>query len=253
MRKTESILPISLFFDLDKSGPVPLHHQVASIIEGAIVRGELAVGSRLESEVAFADRLGLSRPTIRRAIQNLVDLGVLVRRRGVGTQVVHGQVRRGLELTSFHDDLVETGQAPSTKVIEFGEMAPCEDIASRLGMPAEEPILFFKRIRSANGVPVSIMQNWLRLTPKALRKSDLEKYGLYQLLQVQGVTLSVARQRIGARQALVSEAELLDVEQGSALLTMERLSFDSNGQAFELGRHVYRHDLYSFETTLVKR
>ena len=103
-----------LQLELDRSSPVPLYFQIARQIEVAIERGDLAPGDRLEDEVGLADRHGLSRPTMRRAIQELVAKGLLVRKRGVGTQVVHGQVTRRVELTSLWDDLTEHRQQPST-------------------------------------------------------------------------------------------------------------------------------------------
>src|SRR5262245_63001298 len=90
---------------INRSSPVPLYFQVAEQLEQAIVDGELAPGDRIANEIALAGELGLSRPTMRQAIQLLVDKGLLVRKRGVGTQVVHGQIRRPVELTSLHDDL----------------------------------------------------------------------------------------------------------------------------------------------------
>ncbi|MBM0238896.1 GntR family transcriptional regulator [Micromonospora sp. ATA32] len=99
---------------VDRSSPVPLYFQVAQQFAAAIQRGELAPGDRLDSELQLADRLGLSRPTVRQAIQHLVNKGLIVRRRGVGTQVVRGEIRRAVELTSLHDDLVRAGQQPST-------------------------------------------------------------------------------------------------------------------------------------------
>jgi len=77
----------NLFSDLNRSGPIPLYYQVETAIEKAILEGALPAGARLENEVALGERLNLSRPTIRRAIQDLVDKGLLVRRRGVGTQL----------------------------------------------------------------------------------------------------------------------------------------------------------------------
>src|ERR1700733_12843466 len=95
-------LPMSeLTVDLDRSSPVPLYYQVSRQIEAAIDAGDLAPGDRLENEISLADRGGLSRPTMRRAIQELVDKGLLVRRRGIGTQVVHGRVKRPMDLTSL--------------------------------------------------------------------------------------------------------------------------------------------------------
>src|SRR6202035_931471 len=101
--------------DLDRSSPVPLYFQVAQQIEQAIERGDLGPGMKLENEIELADRFGLSRPTMRRAIQELVSKGLLVRKQGVGTQVVHGQVKRSVELTSLYDDLSRTNQKPTTQ------------------------------------------------------------------------------------------------------------------------------------------
>ena len=99
--KAESVLPMGLFMDLKKSGPIPLYFQVSQRIEKVILDGGPPAGARLEKEVALAERLGLSRPTVRRAIQEIVDKGLLVRRRGIGTQVVPGQVTRKIELPSL--------------------------------------------------------------------------------------------------------------------------------------------------------
>ena len=94
MADEETHWPDDLFADLDRSGPVPLYYQVSTRLEGAIHDGTIPAGARLENEIAIGQRLGLSRPTVRRAIQELVDKGLLVRRRGIGTQVVQGEVRR---------------------------------------------------------------------------------------------------------------------------------------------------------------
>ncbi|HEX8497337.1 MAG TPA: GntR family transcriptional regulator, partial [Actinomycetales bacterium] len=93
-------------FLLDRSSPVPLYFQLATQLQAAIDDGRLGSGDPIENEVALAERLGLSRPTVRRAIQELVAKGLLVRQRGVGTQVAHRMVHRRAELTSLHDDLV---------------------------------------------------------------------------------------------------------------------------------------------------
>ena len=105
-----------LFVDLDRSSPVPLYFQVAQQIEHAINEGDLGPGDRLDNEISLAEKFGLSRPTMRRAIQELVDKGLLVRRRGIGTQVVHGRVKRPMDLTSLFDDLARSEQKPGTRV-----------------------------------------------------------------------------------------------------------------------------------------
>ena len=95
---------------VDRSSPVPLYFQVAQHLEHMIESGDLPMGTRLENETDLADQLGLSRPTMRRAIEYLVGRGLLVRKRGIGTQVVQAKVAREVELTSLYDDLAKAGR-----------------------------------------------------------------------------------------------------------------------------------------------
>lgn len=92
-------------------------------------------GDRFENELALAKRLNLSRPTTRRAIQELVDKGLLVRKRGVGTQVVQTPVHRPVELTSLFDDLARAGQEPTTQVLDYRLGPATDDIAQHLNLP----------------------------------------------------------------------------------------------------------------------
>ena len=253
MNQEERILPLSIFIDLERSGPIPLYFQVATRIEKAILDGTLPPGSRLENEIALGDRLGLSRPTVRRAIQDLVDKGLLVRRRGIGTQVVHGQVSRGLELTSLYEDLTRSGKVATSKILEVRTIKATAKDAERLGVEKGSNVLHVRRVRFADKVPVSIMENFLPEDFCDLSAADLEAHGLYQMLRSRGVNLRVAKQRIGARKATSDEAALLQIEKASALLTMDRTAYDNSGRAIEYGHHCYRPDLYSFEITLVEK
>ncbi|MBL0885212.1 GntR family transcriptional regulator [Myceligenerans indicum] len=253
MADRQQALPVDLFVDLDRSGPVPLYFQISSRLEAAIQDGTLPAGSRLENEVALGSRLGLSRPTIRRAIQELVDKGLLVRRRGIGTQVVHGKVTRSVELTSLYEDLERSGQEPTTQIVSMEVGKADEKAAEELGIEKGRPVLRIRRVRSADGVPIAILDNTLPEQYRDLDADDLAKYGLYQLLRARGVTMRVAKQRIGARDATGVEAGLLDIPKGAAVLTMTRTAFDNAGRAVEWGQHCYRPDLYSFEMTLVDR
>lgn len=241
-----------LSLELDRSSPVPLYFQVARQIESAIERGELGPGEKLENEIGLADRLGLSRPTMRRAIQELVVKGLLVRKRGVGTQVVHGQVKRRIELTSLYDDLNRFQQDPSTKVLLFGLEPAEEDVADQLGLSPGAEVLHVERLRSTHGQPLAVMRNWLPGSlAGVLSEPALESRGMYELIRASGVHMRVAKQRVGARAATTGEARLLGVSRGAPLLTAERSTYDDRGNAVEFGRHVYRSDSYSIEFTLV--
>ncbi len=243
----------SLSFELDRSSPVPLYFQVARQIEQAIEKGTLVPGGRLENEIELADRLGLSRPTMRRAIQELVNKGLLVRRRGIGTLVVHGQVKRRVELTSLHDDLLRGNQHPTTRVLKHEVVAATDDVAAALGLPPDAPVIRLKRVRLAQKEPLAILRNWLPAGIASFTTQELEERGLYAILRSAGVHLRIAQQRIGARTASAEEAKLLHTRRGAAVLTMERTAYGDSGRAVEYGAHVYRSDNYSFEVTLVER
>jgi GntR family transcriptional regulator len=253
MASEETVWPDELFQDLDRTGPIPLYFQVSSRLEAAIRSGAVPTGARLENEIAIGQRLGLSRPTVRRAIQELVDKGLLVRRRGIGTQVVQGQVTRQVELTSLYEDLKSAHHEPGTRVIEHTIVPASDDIAASLGIPAGSDVVYLRRLRSTDGVSVALLENYLPPEFGDISTEQLEERGLYQLLRGRGVTIRIAKQKIGARRAQRDENELLDIDKGGPVLTMERVAFDSAGRAVEYGHHCYRPDMYSFETTLVAK
>lgn len=253
MSLPDNTLPANLFMDMDRSGPMPLYYQIASRLENAITSGEIPPGSRLENEIALGERLGISRPTIRRAIQDLVDKGLLVRRRGIGTQVVHGQVTRNVELTSLFEDLARSNKHPSTTLLTHEIITADAKMAERLGVTAGSAVLRLRRLRAADGVPVAVLENYLPEDFANITADELEEFGLYQVLRGRGVTMRVARQRIGARLATGDESSLLEIDKNGAVLTMDRTAYDNSGRAVEYGHHCYRPDLYSFEVTLVDK
>ncbi|MDN5852324.1 MAG: GntR family transcriptional regulator, partial [Actinomycetia bacterium] len=168
---------------LDRSSPVPLYFQVAEQLEAAILDGSLGAGDRISNEVSLAQNLGLSRPTMRQAIQVLVDKGMLVRKRGVGTQVVHGKIRRSVELTSLYDDLNAAGQKPHTEVLGIEITATTEEIAHELQIAPGEPAWSLERIRYVGPEPLALMHNYLPAETIDLTVVDLEAHGLYEALR----------------------------------------------------------------------
>lgn len=238
---------------IDRSSSVPLYHQVVQGIEAAIRSGALEFGSRLDNEIELAGKLNLSRPTMRKAMDELVRAGLLVRKRGVGTQVVSSRVRRNLELSSLFDDLLESGQEPATAVLDFRHGAAEPVIAQALDLPDAVRTYHFTRLRSVGGKPLALMENWVRDDITEITEKMLRGQGLYQVLREAGVNFRLATQRIGAAVADNLQAELLQTTPGSALVTMERTAVDDAGRTVETGRHVYRADSYTFEMTLVQR
>jgi GntR family transcriptional regulator len=229
---------------------MPLYHQLAEQLASAINTGQLQPGDPFENELSLADRLGLSRPTVRRAIAELVDLGLLVRRRGVGTTVANRAIHRQAELTSLHDDLLKSGRTPLTQVLEFVPATTDVRAAEALGLPYDTPLIFVERLRRADDSPISVMRNWLPATCPGLSAEVLTKSGLYEVLRGYGIRPAVAHQMIGARRPSARERRLLQLKPGDPLLTMSRVAFDATGNPVEFGDHCYRYDQYYFDFTV---
>ncbi|MFF4905439.1 GntR family transcriptional regulator [Streptomyces sp. NPDC001260] len=243
----------SLDFALDRGSPVPLYYQLAQQLEAAIEHGALAPGNLLGNEIDLSTRLGLSRPTVRQAIQSLVDKGLLVRRRGVGTQVVHSQVKRPLELSSLYDDLEAAGQGPTTQVVRNERQPAAPEVAAALGIAEGSEVIVLERLRLTHGQPVALLCNYLPATLLDLDSERLEATGLYRVMRTAGITLHSARQTIGARSATADEASRLDERQGAAVLTMQRTAYDDTGRPVEYGTHIYRASRYAFDFQLLVR
>lgn len=237
---------------IDRASPVPLYFQVSQHLERAIESGALPPGTLLDNEIHLAERLGISRPTMRRAMEHLVDGGLIVRRRGIGTRVVQPKVRRPLELTSLFDDLAGGGKAPTTQVLEFEEQEAGAEAVQHLGCREGDPIVRVVRLRSAHGNPIAKMTNLLPGAVVNFAADDLTDHGLYELLRRRGIHLHTATQTVGARVATAAEARLLGEPRGAALLTMQRETYDDRGAIVEYGSHLYAASRYAFETHLVR-
>jgi DNA-binding GntR family transcriptional regulator len=220
-------------------------------LQEAIEDGRLPRGSKLESEVELAELLGISRPTMRAALRQLVDKGLLVRKRGIGTMVASRPVRRVIALTSLYDDLAKAGREPRTRVLVLERMACPLEIAEHLDLEPGSPVLRIDRLRFAGVDTIALMSNVVPVGLLEITKEDLERSGLYELFRQNGITPDIASQRIGARRAAGKEVELLAIESGDTLLTMVRTAYDTSKRPIEYGSHCYPAASYWFEMMLV--
>jgi GntR family transcriptional regulator len=235
---------------IDRNSPVPLYFQVSEQVARAIRTGALRPGDALENEVDLADRLGMSRPTIRRSMADLVDRGLVVRRRGVGTTVAPGALRRKGDLTSLFDDLAGSGLSPETQVLRLAHGEVDRRAAQALHLDPGTPGVAIERVRLAGGAPIAVLRNWLPLPLRDVSVLDLENDGLYTLLRRRGVAPVVAEQSIGARPATSVERRRLGLGRAEAVLTMTRIAYDAQGSPIEFGDHAYRADRHRFEVSV---
>lgn len=238
---------------LNRVSPVPLYHQLSRQLVAAIETGQLPKGSFLDNELDLADRWQVSRPTVRRAIQDLVDAGMLVRRRGVGTQVVNDQVRRPFKLSSLFDDLAAIGREPITQVIRIERVAADDHTADDLDIAPGDEVVHIERVRSVASQPLAIMRNWLRVEiAGSITADELTSRGLYALLRERGVRPHSAVQRLGAVAAIETDAALLRLAVGSPLVTMRRVMQDDTGRVVEIGDHRYDAAHYTVELNVIE-
>lgn len=238
---------------LDRLSPVPLYFQMSQSLEQAIERGDLVPGERLPTEIELSDTLQISRPTVRRAIEELVTKGLLTRKRGVGTRVTDVQVHRRVALTSLYDDLTAAGRRPRTEVLQFEEGCVNRHAARMLGLPATEKLVHCERLRLADDVPLAILSNWLPPRFAGITAGELASQSLYQLMAALNGRPAVARQRITAKAATPGQARLLRIAGHTPLIGMQRTAFDSGGAAVEFSDNVYRAEHYSIDVTVFAR
>lgn len=244
-----SVIPIVI----DRASPVPLYHQLAEQLTAAIEGGQLKPGDAFENELALAARLELSRPTVRRAIAELVNRGLLVRRRGVGTTVASQVIHRRDELSSLYDDLVRRGEKPRTEILELSRSQVNATAAEAIGLPEDTPLFYVRRRRLTGKVPTAVMNNYLPPHLADISEKDLRTRGLYEILRSRGVRPVIAHQVIGARRPTSTERRLLGLKSGDPLLTMTRRAYDAEGNPVEYGDHCYRYDQYAFDVTVHDR
>lgn len=236
---------------LDKQSPIPIYIQIEEQLRARIKAGEFEAGTAIPSERELTESFGVSRMTLRQAVTNLVNDGLLYREKGRGTFVAIPKVEQPLNgLTSFTEDMKARGMAPSNQLIEFKKIEPEADIAGELELQSGEKVFSVKRIRYADDKPMAIERTFLpvklfpQLTEEALKGS------LYSIIEEQQLRISHASQRMEAALVKKEDAELLEIGMPSPVLCIERLSYLGDGIPFELVQSIYRADRYKFITDI---
>ncbi len=233
------------------NGGGPLYLQLNRRIAEAIETGALKPGQSLPSEREMAQLTGLSRVTVRKAVQSLVQARHLVQRRGSGTFVAPRveRVEQALSLlTSFSEDMRRRGRAVRSVWLSREVLAPSPEEMMALGLTAHDRVARLERVRLADEVPLAIERATL---PRAVLP-DPEAVGssLYAHLGGRGLRPVRAVQRISAANLGARDAGLLEVPVGAAGLRIERVSYLASGRVVEFTRSLYRGDAYDFAAEL---
>jgi GntR family transcriptional regulator len=220
--------------------------RVLSLIEG------LGMGEAIPSERQLSADLGVSRLTVRAALDDLVRDGYLVRRRGSGTFVSEPKISQELTMTSFTEDMRRRGMQPASRTLDLEVVPAGAQLGRFLHVSPSEPVVVVKRLRLADHETMAIETLHVRasLVP-GLKGAELENHSFYELLRERyGVVVAGGVQTIEPTVTNAEESEALGVPLHSPAFLFERFSHDGNGDVVEFVHSIYRGDRYRIVTDL---
>lgn len=234
-----------------RKGRGPLYLQLRDHIAESIQSGQLKPGNPLPSERDLAEFSGMSRITIRKAVQELVREGLIIQRQGSGTSVSpsFNRVEQSLtRLTSFSEDMALRGKTVRTQWLDRGLFTPSVNETVALGLKPHSLVARISRLRIADDRPLAIER--AAMSPDYLPDPEKIGHSLYAHLDSRGFKPVRAIQRITAINLAAEDAALLEMEPGSAGLSIKRISYLGTGQVIEFTQSKYRGDAYEFVAEL---
>ena len=210
----------------------------------ALVAGDLAEGEAIPSERALSERFGVSRMTVRQAIESLVTDGVLQRERGRGTFVAPQRMDFEMRLTTFGEEMRRRGMVPSTVVLTAQTISAPPDVAAALELEPGGKVHYLYRVRSADGSPMSIEQVWVpaSLVPDLFAAGPPES--VYEALREHGLAPEWGEDTLAAGEATDVEASLLGLGAARAVLRSQRRTYSERGASM-YSHACYRADRYT--------
>ncbi len=237
------------------SHSAPLYAQVESVLAASIADGSLAPGSQLPAEDSLIERFKVSRTTVRKAVQNLTDRGLVEIRRGKGTFVSHPKIIQDLtELSGFVEDMRAVGRTPSARLLDTRAVPADETVARHLALSPGTLVVRLQRVRLADGVPMSFDETYLPYElGEKVAADDLESEPVFSLLEQKYDTpLIEAQYRLEAVLAEPAVAEALAIQPGGPIFLIERTTYSEAGRPVDYEKLHYRGDLIRFVTRLAR-
>lgn len=226
----------------------PLYLQLAKNLRQHISDGGIDPGNALPSERDLSEMTGMSRVTIRKAIDQLIDEGLLFRKQGLGTFVAPRIETPSSTLSSFSDDALRRGEMPGVIWMFKNYATPTEEEAGALEISSKTEVARLGRVRLLGGEPLAIEH--AVVVAKFLPALDQLEESLYASLERGGYRPVTGRQRIRASLATPTEAAILSIAEKSEILRIERLTRLADGTPIEFTRSAYRGDRYDFVSDL---
>src|SRR5690625_3660213 len=232
----------------------PLYHQLKNIIRGKIETGEWEPGDKISSENDLRNEYKISRNTVQKAVDELVQDGVLERKQGKGTFVSRPKIEQSLtSFYSFSKVMESQGMNPKDIILSINVEKADKTVSKRLQIEPSDEVFALKRLRYANDEPIILETSYL---PKKyiqnLSLENLENHSLYGFLEVyHDITVVKAKETFEPVIVRQLESELLQIKPGSPCLLLDRLAYDTQGRTIEFCRSIVRGDRCRFYTELL--
>lgn len=236
---------------IDKNGSTPLHIGVRTALAEAIQRGDFKAGEKLPSERELQHQLGISRATIRQALNDLASSGLIYTRSGKGTYVALLRIATSLiPRTSFSEHMRSLGHVPSTRLLEMAVEPAFGLVADYLQIPQGAQIIRIKRLRLADNIPLGIQKSHLPYDLCfELLKKDFNHASIFDSLFELGLTPHSASQVFKASLPTEEEQKLLALQAGDPVMRIDWSTFLDSGKPIEAAQQTYRGDEYQIETS----
>ncbi|WP_322150873.1 GntR family transcriptional regulator [Paratractidigestivibacter sp.] len=233
----------------------PLYDQLVDILRDRIDT-EMEPGDLLPSERELSERYGLSRTTVRLALKELETLGLITRRHGKGT-FVSDLTSKAMDLTtnySFTQQMRDAGRDPKTIDLEFDTIEATKTVADRMGLRLGEQVLFMKRLRLADGVPMMVERTYVPASRFiGLTREALAGKSLYAIIENDyHETIRVAEEEFFASVARKSDAEVLRIAEGAPVLQLARVTYNNQNAVIEFTHSVARADQFKYKVSHVR-
>lgn len=228
----------------------PLYDQLVDILTEKIEH-EFRPGDLMPSERELSDRYGLSRTTVRLALQELERLGLVVRQHGRGTFVADrsAQTTNLMQSYSFTEQMKSMGRVPETTILEFCEMEADKNLSEHMGARIGDRLFKLKRLRSADGMPMMVERTYLPVRNfLSLKRPMLEDRALYDVIEHDfHEEIAVAEEEFFASIARPADAHLLDISEGSPVLDLVRTTYNTGNEILEYTLSVARADQFKYK------
>lgn len=236
-------------------GELPLYIQIKQIIKEKIMNGDLHHGDFLPAEIVYQEEYGVSRITIRQAIVDLENEGLVERKRGKGTSVIYQErIEEDLSrVMSFTNELLQRGMVPGCKKAHVEIIKSKQFLADLFGIKKGEELYCISRVRTADGQPVVLFKTYL-INDHKMPMDDNEYNGsLYELMNKYGEeTLTFNKEKIEATLATIELAEALEIKEKSAVLKRTRIGYNKDKKVIEYTLSFYPANRYSYIISDVK-